>query len=384
MTKRPTLPSFHFSNFAHDVFGEDMHVKRVESLAACMEGAFHAARLGVAAIGLALAQRRGLEPKHAVKQVDRLLSNRKLDVWALFADWVPYVVGLRSEIRVALDWTDYDADGQTTICLHLLTRHGRATPLVWLTVMKDDLATRRNEYEDRVLYRLSEVVPAGVRVTVVADRGFGDTALYAFLATLHFDYVVRFRECIVVEDAQGTVKRAGDWVGPRGRATMLKGVHVTGDRAPVPAVVCVKEKGMKDSWCLATSLGTATARDVVNMYGKRFTIEEGFRDTKDLHFGMGLSATPISQPARRDRMLLIAALAIALLTLLGAAGEHTGLDRRFRSNTVKTRTHSLFNQGWMYYGALPTMREEWAIPLLRTFHALVASHRLMTTAFGIV
>ena len=30
----------------------------------------------------------GLERKHAVKQVDRLLTNTKLNVWSLFDDWV--------------------------------------------------------------------------------------------------------------------------------------------------------------------------------------------------------------------------------------------------------------------------------------------------------
>jgi hypothetical protein len=28
-----------------------------------------------------------------------------------------------------MDWTDFDADGQATIVLSLLTRHGRAMPL---------------------------------------------------------------------------------------------------------------------------------------------------------------------------------------------------------------------------------------------------------------
>ena len=39
-----------------------------------------------------------------------------------------------------------------------------------------DKGTRkhRNAYEDRVLMRLSEVLPEGVRVLIVADRGFGD------------------------------------------------------------------------------------------------------------------------------------------------------------------------------------------------------------------
>ena len=72
--------------------------------------------------------------KHAVKQVDRLLSNPGIDVWDLFACWVPEIVGPRKSIVVAMDWTDFDADGQATLVLNLVTRHGRATPLMWLSV----------------------------------------------------------------------------------------------------------------------------------------------------------------------------------------------------------------------------------------------------------
>jgi hypothetical protein len=49
---------------------------------------------------------------------------------------------------------------------------------------------------------------------------------------------------------------------------------------------------------------------------------------------MGLSATHIGTPARRDRLLFLAAIAYALLVLLGAAGERCGLDRTLEANTV--------------------------------------------------
>jgi hypothetical protein len=84
-------------------------------------------------------------------------------------------------------------------------------------------------------------------------------------------------------------------------------------------------------------------------YAKRRTIEPQFRDTKDLQFGMGLSSTGIGSPMRRDRLLLISAFATALLTLLGAVSESLGMDRLLKSNTSKTRTHSLFRQGCMLY-----------------------------------
>src|SRR5208283_4465313 len=64
----------------------------------------------------------------------------------------------------------------------------------------------------------------------------------------------------------------------------------------------------------------------------------GLRDTKDLRFGMGMESIHVSTPAGRDRLWLLNALAIALLTLLGAPGEALGYDRHLKSNTGKRRT----------------------------------------------
>ncbi|MFY0579190.1 hypothetical protein ACN28S_37360 [Cystobacter fuscus] len=144
-----------------------------------------------------------------MKQVDRLLSNQGINVWELFAQWVPYALGQRNEAVVALDWTDFDADGQTTLVASLVASHGRTTPLVWHTVEKSALEGMRNETEDFVLHRLREVVPEGVRLTVLADRGFGDQKFYELLKQLKFDYVVRFRQCIQVMDEKGERKTSG-------------------------------------------------------------------------------------------------------------------------------------------------------------------------------
>ena len=76
----------------------------------------------------------------------------------------------RLDVVVAMDWTDFDADGQATLALKLVTRHGRATPLVWLSVLKDELKDARNDYEDACLRRLAEVLPDGVTATILAER----------------------------------------------------------------------------------------------------------------------------------------------------------------------------------------------------------------------
>jgi hypothetical protein len=284
-----------------------------------------------------------------------------------------------------MDWTDFDADGQATIMLSLLCRHGRATPLVWLTVDTATLKDRRNDYEDQVLMRLAEVLPAGVRVRIVADCGFGDQKLYRMLTDeLKFDFVIRFRGNIKVTAADGEVRPAAEWVGVGGRARVLRGATVTAAGHPVATLVCVQAKDMKQPWCLAASATQETARALINLYGKRWGIEGAFRDTKDLRFGMGMSAMHVSTPDRRDRLWLINAFAVVLLTLLGAAGEALGYDRHLKSNTSTRRTHSLFRQGSMLYELIPTMPDHRLQPLVQQFAQMLAAQPVFNEMFGAV
>ena len=369
--------------FVNELLGDDVHAARVLSFATGVVGVLHAAALGVHAIGRGLADAMGLDPKHAIKQIDRLLSNSGIAVWQWFEQWVSFVVAARTEIVVALDWTEFDKDDQSTLAAYLVTSHGRATPLLWKTVRKSELKNQRNEHEYQVVRRLHAILPTGVDITLLADRGFGDQKLFTYLGALGWSYAIRFRQLIQVTVANRTMP-ASKWVPISGHAKMLRDVLITGKGTSIPAVVLKHQKGMKEAWCIATNRTDLGAAGVVKLYARRFTIEETFRDIKDNHFGMGLSATHIGTPERRDRMLLLGAVAQALLTLLGAAGEACGLDRTLKANTVKTRTMSLFNQGTYWYRAIPNMREERLVPLMREFGKLVADHATFRELFGLI
>src|ERR687890_234522 len=210
MIDRPKRGFMQFQDvrsFLDSVLSEDIHAKRVDSLANAALGVMTGASLAVAMIGRSLAQARGLLTKHAVKQVDRLLSNPGIEAWDIFATWVPEMVGSRTDIVVAMDWTDYDADGQATLALKLMTRHGRARK--------------------------------------------------------------------------------------------LRDAAVTEAQCPVGAAVCVHAKAMKEPWCLVASDAVASSRQIIDLYAKRWNVKPSFRDTKDLRFGMGLSAVRIGDPQRR-------------------------------------------------------------------------------------
>ena len=91
------------------MFDGDQHAKRVLSLANASLGVIRTASLAVATIGQGLALARGLVTKHAIKQIDRLLSNEGIDIDAALRHWVRYVVGPRPSIKVATEMTEQAA-----------------------------------------------------------------------------------------------------------------------------------------------------------------------------------------------------------------------------------------------------------------------------------
>ena len=370
--------------FVNELFGPTEHARRVQSLANAVVGITEVAVLAIHAIGQAYAQVAGISAKSGVKQVDRLLSNSNFVLDRALQTWVGFVIGVRQQIVIALDWTEFDDDKHSTLAAYLVTSHGRATPLAWRTHARATLKGNQKRYEYELIEQLHGWLDPSVEITLLADRGFGDQKLYDYLMMLGWDFVIRFRAGIVVTAADGETKTAKEWVSASGRAKMLRKAQVTEDAFQVPAVVVAWNRKMKEPWCLATTLIQRTASEVVKLYGKRFSIEETFRDQKDLHFGMGLKATHISKPARRDRLLFLAAIAQTLMTLLGAAAEAAGLDRYLKVNTVTRRTHSLFRQGLYWYHAIPNTRREWLVPLMSEFDRILREHAVFTEIFGAI
>jgi Transposase DDE domain len=363
-----------------EVFGGEIHAQRIASLSDGVDGVLHAASLGVRAIGHGLAVANGLAPRHAIKQVDRLLSNPKLMREEVARCWVRFVVAERKELFVNFDWTEFEDSDQSMIVLGTQTEHGRSTPLVWKTVTHSELKGQRNAHENELLGLLTDVRPQGVRVTVVADRGFSDIKLYRFLKELGFEYIIRFRSVVYVEAADGERRNARDWLGVGGRMRVLRGARVTAEGQPVPMVVCVQQQEMQEPWLLTSSRGDLQGAAIKHLYGKRFTVEETFRDVKNPRLGLGLKQTVMERNDRRDALFLLAVLAHTLLTLLGKASEELGMDRWL--GATRPRQYSHFRQGQLLFDLLPTMERKRLRALLQRFGQLLREHALLSQVLG--
>ena len=372
MHSHPLLWASYTQSFLTQRFDAVLHKKTLGSVYGAVLGTLTSARAGVAHIGRGLAEARGLSPKHAIKQVDRLFSNELLSVEDLAPYWLEFVAGSRTDLVVALDWTEFAKSNHSTLVLSVIAHDKRATPILWKTVKRSRI--QRIAVEDELLERLRAALPPPIRITLLADRGFASRAMYLFLRALQIDFVIRFKSSLLIGSSDGEMQPAAQHIPKHGRTYSITSARITSERAEVPRIVLKHAKGMKESWCLASSRADLKPSEVVNLYGRRFTIEERFRDIKDWRFGMGVSAVQMESSQRRDRLLLIIVLAQTLLHILGAAGEALGMSRLLKANTVKSRVHSLYRQGQTYLQLLPTMPEIQSEKLLRRFLELLLQH----------
>jgi hypothetical protein len=370
-------------DFIKSFSGGVLHLDQVHSLSMGVFGAMLSKRLTITEIGRSFARHTGRCPKHAIKQIDRLVGNKAIATEEMFSAMCHAVIGARKKILVTLDWTEYDDTDQSRITVNLVTRHGRATPLVWLTVEKSSLKNHRTHFEKKVLRLLARSIPEGVKVIVVADRGFGSTAFFSYIKKkLGWDYIIRIKGFLEVYDEWHPLGRKVEDVRlvRGGPARRFGKVGLTKKKYPLENLVAVWDRGMKEPWYLATSL-TALPETVVKYYSRRFTCEEHYRDEKDDRFGMGSSETRVGSIERRNMLTLIHCIATIILTILGAAGEHIGYDRRLRANTEKRRTHSLWRQGREYVGG---MESRFLKSFKYAIKLIMAQHTQLADLYGVI
>ena len=119
----------------------------------------------------------------------------------------------------------------------------------------------------------------------------------------------------------------------------------------------------------------------MRIYSKRWTIEPSFRDCKDIRLGTGMLTARVSEPQRRDRLLLVSALATSVLTTIGEASERIGLDKSLKSNTSKKRTHSLIRQGAILFAMMLLSTGDRFLELIGSFNEIMGAHNYL---FGVI
>src|SRR6185436_21136467 len=76
---------------------------------------------------------------------------------------------------------------------------GRAVPLLWASYPEWVLHKSQNNLEEGLLVLLKTLLPDGVKIILLADRGFGRTELARTCQALGLHYVIRIRPDVWVQ-----------------------------------------------------------------------------------------------------------------------------------------------------------------------------------------
>lgn len=292
-----------------------LRLSQAKTLADLVEATVHVGRGTLSAIGRCLPG--PTAAKHRIKRAWRFCDNDRVHV----AEVMPAVVRRltrtrRKPLLVALDWTD--VRGFHTLMAAAVLK-GRAVPLLWASYTTGQLHRSQNSFEEGLLRLLVTMLPGGVRVILLADRGFGRAELAKTCEGLKLRYLIRIKPDVRVRHPSYT-GRLDEYPIKKGVWRVLAGAEYRADRAVALNVVIRWKRGLPakrdEPWFLMTNLSGNAVR-LTDLYARRMAVEEVFRDGKDGRYGLGLGQTQVTTTARLDRLILILALALILLTGLG-------------------------------------------------------------------
>jgi hypothetical protein len=313
---------------------------------------------------LALGTARATSVRHRVKCVDRLLANphlesERIDTYrALAHEWLS---GL-PQLLIVVDWSSLTADLKWHWLRASVVVEGRSITLYEEVHARKDLAART--VHQQFIKRLAALLPATDSPPIIlTDAGFR-TPWFRMVAAQAWYWVGRTRNRDFVRrpggrwtaakglyaQATGKAKDLGQYEAVRNRPLVCRFALIknkpTGRKHKYPSG---KEKNnsstrkiaqrYREPWLLNYSPGLAYlgAAAIVKLYAQRMTIEQQFRDTKNLALGMGLSHSMSRSQQRLQALLLIAHIAQLAKRLIGEAAKAQQLELQLMSNNTKSR-----------------------------------------------
>jgi hypothetical protein len=324
-----------------------LRLSQAKTLSVLVAATLSAMRLSLAGIGRELAAAENKAAKHTIKRVWRFIANPRIEP----ADIMPQVVNRlwrrrlkwhgkhpqRRPLLVSLDWTKVRS---LHVLMAAIVVQGRALPFCWESYADKVQGKSQNALEQAMLLRIKAALPEGVRVVILADRGFRRAKLLETCQHLGLDYLIRICQDVMVQthDWRGNLKHLPV---RRGMCRGFGDVSYRSDGLVKTNLIVRWKQGLKGDkdqpWYLVTSLplGPQRAGKLSDLYALRFDIEELFRDAKNEHLGWSLAKTRIKRADRLDRLILVMAMAYLLLVALGLWCREHQDPRRWCTNRRK-------------------------------------------------
>ncbi|WP_281544251.1 IS4 family transposase [Grimontia sp. SpTr1] len=338
-----------------------IHKKRLQSLLLATKSVLDGADLTLTKLGRSLNTR--TTTKHAIKRIDRLLSNNQLhreneDIYKWHAR---LITGANPCPVILVDCSDVREQLRHMTLRASVVLDGRAVTLY-------EQAFEYKQYNSpsshqRFLDKLQDILPQGATPIVISDAGSRNT-WFRQVQQKGWFWIGRVRGEVSIklnrQDWQcnkALYHKATSKPNDPGRCQLAKRSPLAcqaylvkqspkGRKALRHARTSSKHtaskvfaKSANDPWLLVTNIPNQTlhAVQITRLYAKRMQIEEAFRDLKSTAYGKALWHNRTRCVKRLDILLLIALLADILLWWNGLIASQAKWHFHFQANTIKHR-----------------------------------------------
>ena len=277
------------------------------------------------------------------RRIRRWLSNSRINVHRLYkpiiqaalADWA------EPELYLSLDtmmfWEQY--------CLVRLAvvHRGRALPLAW-RVLHHPSASIKFERYDELLRQATSLLPTGVKVILLADRGFIHTDAMDAIRRLGWHYRIRLKSSTWIWRSKGGWCQPKGFHLKRGEVRCFHNVKLykTQWYGPVHVIFgCNNLNG--ELWAVVSD--EPTTLQTFAEYALRFDIEETFLD--DQSSGWNLQRSEIRSVCDLSRLCFIMALATLYVTAQGVSVVESGKRRWVDTHWFRGNSYFRIGLDWV-------------------------------------
>ncbi len=275
------------------------------------------------------------------RRLSRWLHNARINVHRLYkpiitqslADWSEPVMYVA--LDTSLFWEEY--------CLVRLAvvHRGRALPLGWCVLHHPSASVAYDAYA-WILNRAAGCIPEGVKVVLLADRGFVQIELMRALTQhLGWNYRIRLKCDSWIWRGKRGWCQLKDYHLNRGQARCFHNVRLhKGAYYGVVHLIIGRNNVNGEFWAIVSD--EKTTLQTFAEFGLRFDIEESFLD--DQSSGWNIQQSEMRDSRALSRLWFILAVATLYVTAQGVAVVESG--KRQMVDTHWFRGNSYFRIGW--------------------------------------
>ena len=259
-------------------------------------------------------------PKGRQLRFFRFLTNPRVVPETLIPLHVALVCGLqlvRERLPMIFDQTTIR--GIPTLLIGLVFE-GRVLPVAFSCFTYRLIQKSQNILEHALIVAVMSCFPVESRPLLIMDRGYARLTLLRHLLQEGIPFLVRAKKNVVVY-YRGQAKALSRFCGKTGKIQCYSVLYHSTQKIPLRLII-FRGKGYKETWYLLIPQDIPLSpKEVVDLYARRMSIEQGFRDWKT-HLGVRGLVFYCDNPAPRlTRLLLAFSLTYLLCLALGASGQ---------------------------------------------------------------